>query len=147
MVTYRCCWILAFLQAQKRKQSPLLKLRVSAMTLLPKPPPLQKMYILTYILALQTAVEPSAVKSEITLSCSSTEQSRSHLDQKWEEPRDGAEREAPKSEIRAVGRDRGLPRKVFHHGGWSGGQHSEDRWSFYVIFWSIKVEASKFLFY
>lgn len=46
MVTYRCCWILDFLQAQKRNQSPLLRLKVSAMTPLPKPPPPPKMYTL-----------------------------------------------------------------------------------------------------
>lgn len=45
-VTYRCCWILAFLQAQKQNQSLFLRLKVSPMTPLPKPPPPQKMYIL-----------------------------------------------------------------------------------------------------
>lgn len=46
-----------------------------------------------------------------------TERSGSHLDQKRQESCDGAEREAPQLEIRAVCRDGGLPWKVFCYGG------------------------------
>lgn len=45
-VTSRCCWIWAFLQAQKPNRSPSLKLKVRATMPLPKPPPPQKMYTL-----------------------------------------------------------------------------------------------------
>ena len=46
-----------------------------------------------------------------------TEWSGSYLDQKWQEPCNGAEWEAPQPEVRAVCRDRGLPWKVLCHGG------------------------------
>lgn len=49
MVTYRCCWILAFLQAQKLNRSPSLKPRVSRMMPPLKPPPPQTMYILWHL--------------------------------------------------------------------------------------------------